>query len=115
MLKDVKYQLIIFCPQNRATNVPVIKNGPNGISLFKPFFPKNINIAPITAPKKNAKNKATKTFGKPSKNPIKTANFTSPNPIQRPFEIKKIKRKNPEEIIVAPNKFKIVNFGSKSP
>ena len=88
-------------PKNSAKNVPKTKNGPKGISLFKFFLCKTISITPIIAPKKNAKNSAVKTFGRPSKNPIKTANFTSPKPIHFPFEIKKIARKKPDAIITA--------------
>ena len=87
-------------------NVPITKNGPNGISLFKLFFlpvrsGKTINIKPIIAPKKKAKNKAVKIFGNPNKIPIKRANFTSPKPIAMPLENKNIIKKNPDAIAAA--------------
>ena len=91
-----------------ATKVPTIKNGPKGISLFNPFFLKTISITPIIAPKKNAKNRATKTLGKPNKSPIKTASFTSPKPIHLPFEIRKIERKKPDAITTARKLYNIV-------
>ena len=37
------YHLIISCPQNKAMNVPIIKNGAKGTSLLSPFFLKTIN------------------------------------------------------------------------
>ena len=86
---------MISLPQNKAINVPVTKNGPNGISLFRPFLLARISPIPIIAPKKKAKNRATRIFGKPRKRPIKKANFTSPQPIHFPLEIKIIARKKP--------------------
>ena len=74
--------------------VPVIKNGPKGISDFKDFLFKIINPIPIIAPKRKAENKANKILGNPRKNPIKKANFISPIPIQLPRETKTITRKN---------------------
>lgn len=97
---------MMFRPQNRARNVPATKNGPNGTSLFKVFFPVKINPIPIIAPIKKAKNKAAKIFGKPKINPIKKANFISPTPIQRPREIKTIIRKK----AAAPRALRIENL-----
>lgn len=72
----------------------MIRKGPNGISLLKLLSLKIINTTPIIAPKKKAKNKATDMFGQPKNKPIKKDSFTSPNPIQRPLDTRKIKRKN---------------------
>ena len=96
-----KYQLTNCCPQSSAMKVPVIRNGPKGISLFKLLPFKNINVNPIIAPKKNAKNRATRIFGQPSKRPIKIASFTSPKPIALPFDIKNIAKKNPDPTTIA--------------
>jgi len=75
-------------------NVPVTKNGPKGTSLFRVFFLAKISPIPIIAPIKKDKNKAIKILGKPKKSPIKKASFISPIPIQRPFEISTINKKN---------------------
>ncbi len=90
-----------------AIIVPVTKKGPKGISLFKPFLPNKINPIPIIAPIKKAENKAAKIFGKPIKIPMKKTNFTSPNPIHLPLEIRKIKRKNRKAPSAAYKAFKI--------
>ena len=92
---------MICWPQNNAKNVPAIKNGPKGISLFKVFLLKIIPAVPIIAPKKNAKNNATRILGNPSKRPIKIASFTSPKPIHLPPETRKIARKKPDAINTA--------------
>ena len=84
-----------------------MRNGPKGISLFKPFFLKSIKPDPTKAPRKKAKNSPARIFGKPSKNPNRIASLTSPKPIHRPPEIKKIKRKNPDATIAAKTEFKI--------
>ena len=87
---------MISCSKNKVKKVPATKNGPKGISDFKPFFPEKIKITPITAPIKNAKNKAVIILGNPKNKPIKKASFTSPIPIHLPCETKTIKRKNNE-------------------
>jgi hypothetical protein len=46
------------------------------------------------APVKKAIYKPTISFGKPSKSPIKKANFTSPKPIPLPLVIKSKNKKN---------------------
>lgn len=91
-----RYQSIIFLLQKRAINVPVTKNGPKGISLLRVFFLKIINPIPIIAPIKKAKKRAMRILGKPRKSPIKNANFGSPQPIQRPFDIRIMKIKRAE-------------------
>lgn len=88
------YQAIISSPNNIARKVPTIKNGAKGTSLFRPFFPNIINSNPIIAPNKNAKNNPAKMLGNPKINPNKIANFTSPNPIHLPEEIRNINKKN---------------------
>ena len=85
---------MIASEKNIATNVPIIKNGANGTSLLKPFFFKKIRTTPIIAPKKKDKNRPTKILGKPKSKPNNIANLTSPNPIHRPPDIMKIKKKN---------------------
>ena len=85
---------MILFPQKRPMYVPIIKKGPKGTSLFKPFFFNIINITPIIAPIRKEKNKATNTKGDPKKRPIKKASLTSPKPIQRPPDKAKIARKN---------------------
>lgn len=99
-------------PAKKAKNVPIIKNGANGTSLFSPFFSERTKPTPIIAPIMNDENKATTILGNPKKNPIKIANLTSPNPIQFPFETRKRERKkdeapNPDKII-KPNSFKAI-------
>ena len=93
-----------------AMIVPATKKGPKGISLFKPFLPNKINPIPIIAPIKKAKNKAAKIFGNPIKIPMKKTNFTSPNPIHLPLEIRKIKRKNKEATSAAYKAFKMLHL-----
>ena len=73
--------------------MPVTRNGPKGISDFRVFLPEAIKTNPIIAPIKKAKNKAIKICGYPKTKPIKKASFTSPTPIQRPLEIRTIKKK----------------------
>ena len=87
---------MIFSPKKSATSVPMIKKGANGNSLFNPYFLKYIKIIPSIAPKKKDKNKPAKILGKPNNNPNKIANLTSPKPIHRPFDTKKMARKNPK-------------------
>ena len=89
------------CPQNSAKKVPMIKKGAKGISLFNPFFWNIIEMIPTTAPVANAKNNQAKILGNPKINPNKIASFTSPNPIQRPPDTKKIAKKNPEAMTTA--------------
>ena len=128
MIKKCKYQFMICCPQNIATKVPVIKNGANGIWLFNPNgsllfngFPeeslnsnrvdlfryacarrsKTINPTPIIAPKKNAKNMASRIFGHPNTSPNKIASFTSPKPIHSPWETRYISKKKAEATMAA--------------
>ena len=74
--------------------MPVIKNGPKGISDLRVFLPENINPSPIIAPRKKAKNRATRILGNPKIRPIKKASLMSPMPIHFPREIKTINKKN---------------------
>ena len=85
---------MILEPKIIATNVPNIKNGANGTSLFKPFLPNSINPNPIIAPHKKAKNNPASMPGYPKAKPNKSASFTSPKPIQLPPEIRNINKKN---------------------
>src|SRR3989344_1368419 len=82
-----------LCPQKIAKKVPVIKNGPKGISDFRPFFFAAINPMPIIAPREKAENKAKRMFGQLKINPINIASLKSPIPIQRPPENKIIANK----------------------
>lgn len=95
--------MIILSPQNKATNVPVTKKGPNGNWLFIFFFPKPIKNNPKIAPNKKDKNKATKILGKPKKSPIKNPILASPSPIHLPRDMNQIKKKNPPAPIPANN------------
>ena len=85
-------------PKNIIKKVPIIKNGPNGISDFIVFFLKIIKPTPTMAPRRKARKRAIKTYGQPRKSPIKKANFMSPIPIPLPLVIKTINRKNPPAI-----------------
>jgi len=93
-------------PQKRAMNVPVTKKGPKGISLLRVFFFKTISPIPIIAPRKKAKKRAMRIFGKPRKSPIKKANLGSPQPIHLPRETKTIAKKKAEARIAENNELK---------
>ncbi len=80
-------------PKNIEIIVPIIRNGPNGISLFKVLRPVLINPNPIIAPNKKAKKRAIEIFGQERKKPMKNASFTSPKPIHFPLEKSQIKKK----------------------
>ena len=70
-------------------------NGPKGmVEPFSFFLPHATSMRETTAPVKKAMYKAKIIFGNPKINPIRNANFTSPNPIPRPFVIKNKNRKN---------------------
>lgn len=82
-------------PQNKTSNVPNTKNGPNGTVLpFNFFFPRTIKISERNAPDKNAAYNPITILGNPSNNPIKNAYFTSPNPIPLPFVPRNRSKKN---------------------
>ena len=91
--RKLVYQYTMLSPKNKAAKVPVIRKGPNGISDRKPFFCNAIRPTPIIAPTKKARKKAGAIFGQPRNRPMKNASFTSPKPIQRPLDTKKIARK----------------------
>ncbi len=83
--------------------VPAIKNGPKAILLFNFFFAAKISMTPTMAPVKKAINIAIIIFGKPSKKPIKKANFTSPKPIPFPLVIINKLKKNRQAKIALGN------------
>ena len=85
--------------------MPVIKNGPKGISDLRVFLPENISPNPIIAPRKKAKNRATRILGNPKISPIKKASFISPIPIHFPRETKTISKKKTEAKIADKREF----------
>lgn len=84
----------MLSPKKKTKKTPKAKKGPKGIAVFNVFFLQIIKKMLTIAPRKNAKIKAKKISGKPSKKPEAAANFKSPKPMPLPRQIKKIKAKN---------------------
>jgi len=80
-------KLVMVIPHTPAINVPMIRNGANGICDFIEYrlvsARRNIpNIPPI----QNENNSAIVPIEIPSSHPIPSMSFTSPKPMNFPFE-----------------------------
>jgi hypothetical protein len=69
--------------------LPTVKKGANGILVFFFILPENKPITANASPRREASPAATNHPGKPTKTPIRAANFTSPIP-SFPFVKKRI-------------------------
>ena len=94
-------KLKIFILKKNAVINPIIRNGPNGISLFivNCFLCKyndeiNASPTPKRAPIQKDNMIAETPADKPSIHPIPTTSFPSPKPIHLPSDISHKKKKN---------------------
>jgi hypothetical protein len=81
--------------KRKVINIPIIRNGANGISVFMPIFflDKNMMSRLTTVPIQNDNITEANPAIKPNSHPIPRINLPSPKPISRPFEKSQSKAK----------------------
>jgi len=104
---------MIPSPQNSIRKVPMMRNGPNGIMLFIPFFPNITSAIPMIEPRMKDIRIAKVIIGHPTINPIKKPNLTSPPPIPFPLVKNTIKKKKVKDAEAANKRLRNIELERK--